>query len=339
MRDTPVYAVFLDLSKAFDLVQYEVLWHKLINDTDLPYEYISILRYWYSRQENYVKWSGELSSVYRLESGVRQGGISSPMLFNLYMNKLIVELSGAGVGCSVDGTFVNNLSYADDMVLLCPSIAALNKLISICERYAVAHGLRYNTVKSELLVFKAKNKSYKVPPVRLNGTPLKQVQTFKYLGHWVTESLKDDMDLERERRALCVRANMLARRFARCTKQVKITLFKAYCNSLYTCSLWTHYTQGAYRALRTQYNDAFRMLMGLRRCCSASGMLAEAGVDSFASIVRKRIASLICRVRGSSNSLLRSVAARLDVDSAIMQHWTRVHLAKDTKITYNSFYS
>ncbi|KAL0832945.1 hypothetical protein ABMA28_001080 [Loxostege sticticalis] len=250
------------------------------------------------------------------------------------MNKLIVGLSSAGVGCSVDGTFVNNISYADDMVLLCPSISALNKLIGICERYAGAHGLRYNTVKSELLVFKAKNKSYKVPPVRLNGTPLKQVHSFKYLGHWVTESLKDDLDLERERRALCVRANMLARRFARCTKQVKITLFKAYCNSLYTCSLWADYTQGAFRALRTQYNNAFRALLGLRRYCSASGMLAEAGVDSFTAIVRKRIASLIHRVRSSSNSLLQSVAARLDVDSAIMRHWSRFHLAKDTHISY-----
>ncbi|KAL0810603.1 hypothetical protein ABMA28_010720 [Loxostege sticticalis] len=150
------------------------------------------------------------------------------------------------------------------MVLLCPSISALNKLIGICERYAGAHGLRYNTVKSELLVFKAKNK--------LNGTPLKQVQSFKYLGHWVTESLKDDLDLERERRALCVRANMLVR------------------------SLWTDYTQGAFRALRTQYNDVFRVRLGLRRYCSASGMLAEAGVDTFAAIVRKRIASLIHRV-------------------------------------------
>ncbi|XP_026320170.1 uncharacterized protein LOC113230446 [Hyposmocoma kahamanoa] len=193
------------------------------------------------------------------------------------------------------------------MVLLCPSISALHKLISICERYAEAHGLRYNSAKSELLVFKTKYKTYKVPPVRLNGTPLKQVPSFKYLGHWVDESLRDDVDMERERRALCVRANMLAR------------------------SLWMNYSQGAYKALRTQYNNAFRGLMGLPRYCSASGMLAEVEVDSFSAIIRKSIASLIYRVRGSPNSLLQTVAARLDVDSAIMRHWTSVHLAKDVR--------
>lgn len=337
VRGTPVYAAFLDLSRAFDLVQYDILWKKLYNDTSMPPECISILKYWYANQRNYVNCSGGLSDMYGLECGVRQGGITSPALFSLYMDGLIGELSSAGVGCSIDGTFVNNISYADDMVLLCPSISALRKLLRICERFAVAHGLRYNTTKSVLLVFKAGGKTYKVPPVMLNGDSLGQVRSFKYLGHWVTESLKDDMDMERERRALCIRANMLSRRFARCTNEVKVTLFRAYCNSLYTCSLWMNYTQGAYRALRTQYNNAFRALMGLPRYCSASGMLAASEIDSFSAIIRKRITSLLQRVRGSSNGLLRTVADRLHVDSAVMQHWTRVHITKDTAVTYNHY--
>ncbi|KAL0871067.1 hypothetical protein ABMA27_004872 [Loxostege sticticalis] len=336
-RSTPVYALFLDLSKAFDSVQYDVLWEKLLKETDVPNDYINILKYWYLNQRNYVKWAGEHSDMYGLQCGVRQGGVSSTTLFNLYMNELIVELSGAEVGCSIDGTLINNISYADDMVLLSPSISALKKLITICEHYVEAHGLRYNVSKSELLVFKAKNKTYSVPMIKINGTPLKQVQSFRYLGHWVTESLKDDLDIERERRALCIRANMLSRRFVRCTKNVKVTLFKAYCHSLYTCSLWTNYTQRSYGVLRTQYNNAFRGLMGLPRHCSASGMLAAAEVDSLSAIIRKRVASLLQRVRGSANSLLKAVVARLGADSAIMQHWTRVHLVKDTKINYNNF--
>lgn len=59
------------------------------------------------------------------------------------MNGLIEELSSTKVGCHIDGICVNNISYADDMVLLSPSIGALKRLLAICERYAVAHGLKY----------------------------------------------------------------------------------------------------------------------------------------------------------------------------------------------------
>lgn len=43
----------------------------------------------------------------------------------------------------------------------------------------------------------------------------------KHLGHWVIVwTLADDVDIEREHRALSVRGNMLAHRFARCTPQL-----------------------------------------------------------------------------------------------------------------------
>ncbi|CAG9135437.1 unnamed protein product [Plutella xylostella] len=324
-RSTPVYACFLDLSKAFDLVSYDILWDKLYSETDLPVELTETFRFWYQNQTNSVRWAGAMSDMYRLECGVRQGGLSSPKLFSLYMNDLIERLSGAAVGCSIDGKMVNNISYADDMVLLTPSARGLEQLLSICENYATDHGLRYNSKKSEILIFKAGRKTSPIPrPLILDGSPLAQVDKFKYLGHWVNEDLTDDLDMERERRALSVRCNMLARRFARCTEDAKITLFKAYCTTFYTCGLWVKYTQKSYNALRIQYNNAFRILLRLPRFCSASGMFAGARTDGFQAILRKRAASLMCRTRGSGNSFLRIIAERLD--GPFLQHWSGLHV-------------
>ncbi|XP_050561669.1 uncharacterized protein LOC126912652 [Spodoptera frugiperda] len=325
-RSTPVYACFLDLSKAFDLVCYDKLWQKLQCETDVSPSIVSLLQYWYSNQQNAVRWLGARSDVYSLECGVRQGGLSSPRLFNLYVNQLVGELSSTNIGCSIDGVCMNNISYADDMVLLSPSIAALRKLLRICESYAEAHGLTYNAKKSEFMVFKAGTKNYSsVPPVTLCGIPLQRVQQFKYLGHWVSDDLSDNLDIERERRALAVRCNMLTRRFARCTGPVKVTLFKAYCQSFYTCSLWASFTQRAYNALRVQYNNAFRILLGLPRFCSASTMFAEARTDDFFAIIRKRSASLLSRLRGSSNSLLRVLSERWDL--SLLQRWMQLHVS------------
>lgn len=199
------------------------------------------------------------------------------------------------------------------MVLLSASVCGIRKLLSVCESYAKSHGLIYNVKKSQIMVFNVRGKCRKeLPPVFLNNCSLGRVDSFKYLGHYLTSDLKDDTDIERERRALSVRANMLARRFARSSPNVKITLFRAYCTSFYTCSLWAGYTQKSYSALRVQYNNAFRMLLGLPRCCSASGMFAEARVDCFYALMRKRCGSLVRRVRGSVNSILNMISNRLD---------------------------
>ncbi|KAL0830613.1 hypothetical protein ABMA28_002755 [Loxostege sticticalis] len=292
-----------------------MLWHKLCTETTVPREIVSIFRYWYSSQKNVVKWSGTHSNVYGLECGVRQGGLSSPRLFNLYVNQLIGELNSTSVGCHIDGTCINNISYADDMVLLSPSVSAMRNLLSICESYALAHGLKYNTNKSEWILFKSGSLNYvQVPNITLGGAPLKRVQSFKYLGHWVTEDLRDNLDIERERRSLAVRCNMLARRFARCTRSVKLTLFKAYCQTFYTCSLWVNYTG------RT-------VLLRLPWRCSASGMFAEARVDGFAAIMRKRCAAAMARLRGSTNNILRVFVDRWE--SALLQKWVLAHTTLD----------
>ncbi|XP_046976555.1 uncharacterized protein LOC124542674 [Vanessa cardui] len=324
-RSTPVFACFLDLSKAFDLVNYDILWKKL-QHTGIPLEISNLFKFWYLNQVNVVRWSESLSKPYRLECGVRQGGLTSPKLFNLYINALIEELSSTHVGCYIDGICFNNISYADDMVLLSASVSGLNKLLKICENYASLNGLTYNVKKSEFMVFPASNKplSYAVPPVKLYGTPLKRVEQFKYLGHVVCSDLTDNADMERERRALSVRANMLVRRFARCSIDVKVTLFRAYCTSFYTSNLWVDYTQKQFNALRVQYNNAFRLLMGLPRYCSASGMFAEARVDCFYTTLRKRCTSLLRRIRASPSSTLKTFSDRCDC--RYLNHCGMVHV-------------
>jgi hypothetical protein len=57
--------------------------------------------------------------------------------------------------------------------------------------------------------------------VLLYGVPVTIVSQFTYLSHCLTDNLNDDVDVERERRALAVRANMLARSSLAVQKQLK----------------------------------------------------------------------------------------------------------------------
>jgi hypothetical protein len=116
---------------------------------------------------------------------------------------------------------------------------------------------------------------------------------------------------------LAVRGNMLARRFARFTDQVKVTLFEACCQNLYTGGLWMNCTKRSLNALRIQYNNIFRIMLGIPRFCSASGMFAQAGINGFQALVRKKVASLISRLGG----ILRVAAD--DPHAPVVRHFLR----------------
>lgn len=73
-RSTAVNACFLDLSKAFDLVSYDLLWEKMRNESEVETEVTYLLKFWYENQINNVRWAGTLSDEYKLKCGVRQGG-------------------------------------------------------------------------------------------------------------------------------------------------------------------------------------------------------------------------------------------------------------------------
>ena len=98
---------------------------------------------------------------------------------------------------------------------------------------------------------------------------------FVYLGHVLVPTLSDELDISRQSRSLCARANMLKRNFYACSSDVKILLFQAYCTSLYTSQLWTSYTKTCINKFIVCFNNAFRCVMGYPRSCrpTASGML------------------------------------------------------------------
>ena len=68
-----------------------------------------------------------------MQNGVKQGGVLSATLFCIYMDELISRLEHSGIGCYIGSEYYVNISYADDLKLLCPSTKGLQKMLDICD--------------------------------------------------------------------------------------------------------------------------------------------------------------------------------------------------------------
>ena len=82
-----------------------------------------------------MSWNGIFSQSFKVENGVRQGGIISRVLFCLYTDDLLQQLRNSGVGCYIAKVYDGALTHAHYVALLAPTPNAMGRLQSICENY------------------------------------------------------------------------------------------------------------------------------------------------------------------------------------------------------------
>jgi len=120
--------VFLDASKAFDRVDYSVLFRRLVS-RGVPTYILRLLWNWYGHHYARILWAGVQSDKFSICNGVRQGGILSPFLFGVYIDELSRYLQSINTGCRLGNMIINHFLFADDAVVFAPSAKGLKKTI------------------------------------------------------------------------------------------------------------------------------------------------------------------------------------------------------------------
>ena len=217
------------------MVDHQILFQKLF-DRGLPLPVLQFLTSWYKFQKCCVHWGSCFSAPFSVSNGVHQGSVLSPLLFAVYIDELLSDLSSCGVGCYCGDLFAGCVCYADDIVLLAPCQSALRTMLSICSNFATAHKLEFNTSKTQLICFrKTRHCSFPVL-IHLNGHLLHPSDKVIHLGHILTYNLRNTDDILRSCKDLNRKANYI---LLAVDPFVKSFLIKSFCLSLYGCCLWT----------------------------------------------------------------------------------------------------
>ena len=124
------------------------------------------------------------------------------------------------------------------------------------------------------------------PSITLDGHPLKYVNEVRYLGHIITDKLKDDVDIVRELRKSYTRINILARRFVGVLRWLNLGCSEAiFVFFFYGVALWKNYTKGSLNTLRSCYHKCVKIFFGYPKFHSVTAILLGLSLPSFCTLV------------------------------------------------------
>jgi hypothetical protein len=173
-----VYMCGLDAEAAFGGIPHPVLFQKALGVlSTLSW---SLLYRWYSRITVQIKWK-KTSRPINIEKGTKQGGLTSPFLFNLFYKDLVDKLSRHEGGITIANMKFNVFCYADDLLLASLTVSGLQSMINTANKYICDHGLRFNSLKTTCIV-NGKAPFVTAPRWYINEYDLQIQDNLTYLG-------------------------------------------------------------------------------------------------------------------------------------------------------------
>ena len=274
LQNQDLYLLFIDLTKAFDTVHREGLWC-ILEKAGCPKHFVDIIKSFHDGMKASVREGSATSIPFQVTTGTKQGCIIAPTLFSIFFSMMLhVAFKDTSDGLTIKSRFDLNLTsivtshfnaknrvflstirellFADDCALAAESEEALQRLCDCFSSAARRFGLTISIKKTEVLHQPARGNAYTPPAIFIEGTQLKAVELFKYLGSLVSSNATHDAEIN-------ARIAKATSAFGRLTKRLwnnrnirvdtKISVYKAavITSLLFGCETWTlrkaHYAQ------------------------------------------------------------------------------------------------
>lgn len=265
-QNKDLFAVFVDLTKAFDTIDREDLW-KILHKLRCPEHFVSVIRSFHDGMTARVQEGGTFSEPFTVSNGTKQGCVLAPTLFTIVFSVMLLDAfkdteRGIYIQFHTDGNLFNlrrlqaktkvlemlirELLYADDCALIAHTQEDIQHMTDCFAKATKRFGLTISLKKTEVLYQPAPGKAYKDPLVSIDGTTLNSVKSFCYLGSDISNTGSIDKELtQRIAKASSSFGRLRHRLWSKhdIKLHTKIQVYRAVVLTtlLYGCETWTVY--------------------------------------------------------------------------------------------------
>ena len=286
-RGSNVYIASLDASKAFDRINHFRMFCTLY-DKGLPRAFIDIIVMWYSNLYAVVCWNGFNSTPFAVTSGVRQGGILSPILFNLYVNCIITSLKHLDYGCHMYNAFIGCIMYADDLLLLSASILDLQAMLNECECIGSLLSIQFNSMKSKCIAI-GPNMIKLRSNMTLCGVSLQWVDKVKYLGIVIIAGSSFKTDISETRRKFFTSINVILSKCKYTNEMTNLQLVESHCLPILLYATESiNLNKAQMREINSWWNAAYRKIFKYNKWESVKNLIFYLDRADFCHLVNLR---------------------------------------------------
>ena len=177
-----LFACFVDIKKAFDCTNRQLLFYKLMSEYGVGGSFLQMLQSLYDNHEVYIRLADGLLQPIMTTIGLKQGCGISPLLFNLFINKLPNIFDQTCDPVKLGNKDISSLLWADDLVILSSSPQGLQNAIDKTYTFYEELGLEMNTKKTKVMVFNVRGIKVTNNRFSVGSSPLEIADNYQYLG-------------------------------------------------------------------------------------------------------------------------------------------------------------
>ena len=306
----PLYMVFIDLTKAFDLVSRDGLF-KILPKIGCPPTLLSIIKSFHDDMQGIVQFDGNFSKPFYIRSGVKQGCVLAPTLFGIFFSLMLkhalgdstegillhtrsdgklFNLSRLKAKSKIRRALIRDMLFADDAAIVAHTQEELQRLMDRFSNACSAFGLTISIKKTEVMGQGVED----APRIKVNNEVLVVSSSFTYLGSTISDDLSLNKELDRRIGKACTTFSKLSERVwtnKKLTIKTKTSVYSACVLStlLYGCESWAIYATQEKR-LNTFHMRCLRRILNIKwdDRVTNNEVLKRTGTDSLYSILKLR---------------------------------------------------